>query len=85
MGSVLHLKKIGFKHAVHMHLFTVNHLFYLQRGSVTIESIKKILLQTETLTLYLLSNGCLHKKYRHIILIILDAKTGILLFMSQTL
>lgn len=85
MGSVLHLKKIGFKHAVHMHLFTVNHLFYMQRGSVTLNLLKKYCYRQKHLHCTLLSNGCLHKTYRHIILIILDAKTGILLFMSQTL
>lgn len=51
-GFCITFKKIGFKHAVHMHLFTVNHLFYLQRGLVTLNLLKKILLQTETLTLY---------------------------------
>lgn len=48
MGSVLHLKKIGFKHAVHMHMFTVNHLFYLQSGSVTLNLLKNIVTDRNT-------------------------------------
>lgn len=51
MGSVLQLKKIGFKHAVYAFVYSKSSLLPA-KGFSYIESIKKILLQTETLTLY---------------------------------